>query len=215
MRPIWIIGAGGHAKVVIDAIRADGYFQIRGVLDDGKSRDSGDFCGSPVEGRITPETIRRLSIDAAIIAIGDNRSRKHIVDRLGDFSFWVTIRHPSATISDTAEIGDGAFIGAGAVVQADAHIGAHTIINTLSSVDHDCVIDDFVHVAPGAHVTGSIHIDEGAFVGTGASIIPGVTIGSWSIVGAGSVVIRDIPARSTVAGVPSKLLVSNTKVGTE
>lgn len=81
----------------------------------------------------------------------------------------------------------------GAIVQACAHIGKHCIINTGASVDHECIIEDFVHISPHSTLCGNVHVGEGAWIGAGTTIIPGVKIGKWSVVGAGSVVTKDIP----------------------
>lgn len=118
--------------------------------------------------------------DGWIIAVGDNVARKSEAERIGG-TFGVAI-HPSAVVSPSARIGDGTIIMAGAVVQAAAVIGRHCIINTGASVDHDCVLEDFVHIAPGAHLCGWVDVGEGALVGVGVGIEPGVIIPAWSIV---------------------------------
>jgi acetyltransferase-like isoleucine patch superfamily enzyme len=92
---------------------------------------------------------------------------------------------------------------AGAIVQPGASIGSHTIINTGASVDHDCGIGDFVHIAPGVHLAGGVRIAEGAFLGIGAGVLPNVCVGEWAVLGAGAVAIRDVGARSVAVGVPA------------
>jgi acetyltransferase EpsM len=63
-----------------------------------------------------------------------------------------------------------------------------------------------VHVSPGAQLGGNVYVGEGAHIGIGASIKPGVKIGKWSVVGAGAVVVNDVPDGVTVVGVPAKIL---------
>jgi acetyltransferase EpsM len=92
------------------------------------------------------------------------------------------------------------------VIQAGAAIGSHCIINTSASIDHDCVLADFVHVSPNATISGNVTVGEGTHIGAGATIIQGVTIGKWCTIGAGAVVIRDVPDNATVVGVPGKII---------
>jgi acetyltransferase EpsM len=85
-------------------------------------------------------------------------------------------------------------------------IGKHCIINTNSSVDHDCIIEDFVHLSPNVALAGAVLVGEGTHIGIGACIIQGIKIGKWCTIGAGSVIIRDIPDGSTVVGNPGRII---------
>jgi acyl-[acyl carrier protein]--UDP-N-acetylglucosamine O-acyltransferase len=78
------------------------------------------------------------------------------------------------------------------------------IVNTGATVDHDCRLGDFVHVAPGAHLCGGVTVDEGALLGVGCAVAPGVRIGAWATVGAAAAVVADVPAGATVIGVPAQ-----------
>jgi sugar O-acyltransferase (sialic acid O-acetyltransferase NeuD family) len=97
----------------------------------------------------------------------------------------------------------------GTIIQAQARIGNHVIINTGARVDHDCILDDYVHAAPGVILCGCVTIGEGAFIGAGSVIIPGKRIGAWATVGAGSVVINDIPDFAVAVGNPAKIIKYN------
>jgi UDP-perosamine 4-acetyltransferase len=103
-------------------------------------------------------------------------------------------------------LGRGVVVAAGAIINPATHIGDHAILNTAASVDHDCTVERFVHIAPGTHLAGTIYVGEGAFLGTGVSVIPSRRIGVWSIVGAGAVVTRDVPDRCTVVGIPARII---------
>lgn len=179
---MFLYGAGGHAKVIMDILRAEGK-DIEALIDDNK--DLKEVMGvKVVNGRLD-------KISPLIISIGNNKTRKLIADRVkAEFG---RAMHPSAIISDSAVIEAGTVVMQGAIVQACAHIGKHCIINTGASVDHECVIEDFVHISPHATLCGNVHVGEGAWIGAGATVIPGVKIGKWSVIGAGSVVVRDIP----------------------
>ncbi len=92
----------------------------------------------------------------------------------------------------------------GVIVQTNTRIGRHVIVNTAASVDHDCDVGDYVHVAPHATLCGFVTIERGCYIGAGATILPGVTVGENAIVGAGAVVVRDVPPNTVVTGVPAK-----------
>jgi sugar O-acyltransferase (sialic acid O-acetyltransferase NeuD family) len=191
---ISIVGAGGHAKVVAATIRAAGH-EVAAVYDDNVSLWGSLLLGTEIRGPVSRVSGR------AVIAIGDNRARQAIASELG--ASWVSVCHPSATVHESAEIGAGTVIFAGAVVQPDTVIGAHGIINTAASVDHDCRLRDFVHIAPGVRLCGGVSVKEGALVGVGASVCPSVSIGSWAVIGAGAVCVSDVPDAVTVTGVPA------------
>jgi UDP-perosamine 4-acetyltransferase len=194
-----ILGAGGHAKVVIAAAHAAG-MNIDGIYDDSPEKQGADIFGVPILGPISS-----APTDAeAVIAIGSNAVRAELANRLN--LNWTTIIHPTAWVHESVEIGPGTVIFAGAVIQPDAKIGRHAIINTCASVDHDCIVGAFAQISPGVALAGSVNIGQGAFIGTGASIIPGVSIGSGAVLGAGGVATRDLPANSLAVGVPAKVI---------
>jgi sugar O-acyltransferase (sialic acid O-acetyltransferase NeuD family) len=200
---IAVIGAGGHAKVVISTCRAAGY-NVVAVYDDREDLWAATVLGVPVLGPVS--RVAELTEMQLVIGIGSNHDRQRIARQLPDM-MWTSIIHPAAFVDDNATIGAGSVVFAGAVVQTDARIGEHVIINTAATVDHDCVIDDFSHIAPGANVGGSVVIGAGVLVGIGARIIPGVRLGDYAIVGAGAVLINDLQAGSTAVGVPARTLV--------
>ena len=118
--------------------------------------------------------------NAWIIAVGDNRTRKLMAETKDQE--WGVMIHPSAVVSPSAKIGVGTVIMAGAVVQANARIGRHCIINSCASVDHDAVVSDYAHIAPGAHLCGHVEVGEGALVGAGVCVAPMGKIPAWTLV---------------------------------
>ena len=201
VKEVIVLGAGGHAKVVISTL-LELNFQINGVLDDDPNKWNQKVLNIPVLGPI--ELLKSGNFEQGIIAIGDNKTRKEIVEKYNGFCRWISIIHPFSYVHPSVEIGDGSVIFAGAVIQPEVIIGKYVIINTSASVDHDCKIEDFVHIAPGVHLAGGVSVGEGSLLGVGSSIIPYKRIGGWTIVGAGSVVINDIPDCVTVVGVPAR-----------
>jgi sugar O-acyltransferase (sialic acid O-acetyltransferase NeuD family) len=196
-----LYGASGHAKVVIEILENSGII-IDELFDDNSEivSLSGYSCSL-----FSRSVIRGKDL---IITIGDNRTRKLIVDKIGEVSYGIAI-DISSSVSKRSVIGNGSVIMPGTVINSGTVIGKHSIINTNASVDHDCKLEDFVHASPGCSVSGNVSIGEGTHVGTGASIIPNVNIGKWCIIGAGSVVIRDIPDFAVVVGNPAKIIKYN------
>lgn len=195
--PVHVLGAGGHAKVVIATLRAAGR-EVAAVWDDNPAREGTKVLGAPILGPIAG-CPRHSEV---VLAIGANDLRARLTAEL-DHQF-VTVIHPTASIDEGARIGPGTVILAGAVVQADAILGAHVIVNIQTSVAHDDRVGDFVHLASGVHVGGGVEIRTGAFLGLGVVVKPGLMVGAWSIVGAGAVVIRPVDERSIVAGNPAR-----------
>jgi sugar O-acyltransferase (sialic acid O-acetyltransferase NeuD family) len=123
-----------------------------------------------------------LIFDGTVIGIGDNAKRKAIVDITPTGCWSRALVHARAYVSDLADLGEGTVVMAGAIIQPGAKIGKHCIINTGATVDHDCVLEDYVHIAPGAHLCGNVHVGEGTLVGVGVGIAPNTVIPAWSLV---------------------------------
>lgn len=195
-KPVVVIGAGGHAKVVIAALRAAGR-QVVGCA----VRDIADVRGSILGVPLIHEDSLPANAEL-MLGVGDNRLRQRLAAKLG--GQWTTCIHPSATVADGAMLGPGTFVCAGAVVQPDARLGAHVIVNTCASVDHDCLVGDFAHIAPGARLAGEVQLGDGALIGLGAVVVVGRAVGAWAIVGAGAAVVHDVAPATTVVGVPAR-----------
>lgn len=195
-----VIGAGGHAKVVIATARAAG-FRVIGAVDDDQARWGSAILGVEIAGPVSRVLEDRNA--CAVLAIGHNATRR----RLGAAACqWMTVVHPSALVDASVALGAGSVVFAGAIIQPDARLGAHAIVNTGASIDHDCALGDAVHVAPGARLAGNVALGDEVFFGIGAVAIPGVSIGARTTVGAGAAVVDDLPADVIAAGVPARVL---------
>ncbi|MCS7242181.1 acetyltransferase [Candidatus Caldatribacterium sp.] len=197
---VYVIGAGGHAKVVVSTLLEAGV-SVDGLFDDDVGKVGSAVMGVRVLGTLADA--RAISPQAGIIGIGDNRTRRRIAEELVGWE-WISVIHPRAYVHPSVCVGPGVVVFAGSVIQPGVHLGAHVIVNTGVTVDHDCVVHDFAHLAPGVHLAGAVEVGEGVLLGVGSVVIPGVRIGEWAVVGAGSVVVRDIPSCVTVVGVPAK-----------
>lgn len=197
---LFVLGAGGHAKVVIATMQAAGH-RVAAVLDDDASKWGGKILGVEISGPLN--SIRRLRVCRAVIAVGDNAARRRIAEQFR--AQWLTIIHPHAWVHESVALGEGTIVCAGAVVQPDARIGAHAIVNTSASVDHDCLLSDFVHVAPGVRLAGGVRVGAQTLIGVGACVLPGVEIGDRAVIGAGSVVVRDLDDDVVAVGNPARV----------
>lgn len=210
-RKVLLIGAGGHARVCLEALLDDPVNEVVGAL----SSDGSGIAdlGVPMVGRDVDllDLTERMGVATICVAIGDNSARQRVLARvLANGLALATSTSRFAMVSHSAVVGPGSVLLPGAVVNAATRIGAGAIVNTNASVDHDCVIGDAVHIAPGSVLGGGVTVGDGAFVGLGARVLPGVTIGRWAVVGAGTVVLHDVEAGSVVVGNPARVLRAST-----
>ncbi len=209
-KPIAVIGAGGHGRVVMHALRSIGRQVV--CLTDRLPKEFPDG----VDGTLVTTDDRLLDryrsddVELAIGVgsvgpVGTGHVRRRIVERMATHGYtFPSVVHNSAWVADSAILGQGVQIHAGAVVQPGVIIEEFAIVNTGATVDHDCHLGAYVHAAPGATLSGDVVVAEGAHVGTGASVIQGIRVGAEAMVAAGAVVVRDVDAAERVAGVPAR-----------
>jgi len=210
VKNIVLVGASGHAHAVIEAVEREGKYRIVGVIDTFKP--VGHIClGHAVLGgeALLPDLIRQYEISGAVVAIGDNWVRHLFVERIRsivpDLPFLTAI-HPSAQIARSARVGAGSVILPGAIVCANGVIGEFCIVNTRASLDHDGRMEDFSSIAPAVTTGGMVVIKQFAAVMLGVNISHSVCIGEHSVVGAGSLVLKDLPAFVVAYGSPAKVV---------
>jgi acetyltransferase EpsM len=204
---IW--GASGHARVVADIICLEGKYEIFGFLDTvNPERQGENFCGSPIFGdQEQLESLKTKGVEHIILGIGNCPARLKLSEFVCTKGFSLASAiHPTAIIASDVQIAPGTVIAAGVVINPGAKIGQNVIVNTCTSIDHECVIEDGVHLCPGVHLAGKVTVGRAAWVGIGATISDRVTIGAASIIGAGAVVLKDIPAGVIAYGVPAKVI---------
>jgi UDP-N-acetylbacillosamine N-acetyltransferase len=199
---IW--GAGGHAAVVADIARQTGWTVV-GFVDDWNPVATGQmWCSEGVVDSDGAEALVRAGIRNAAVAIGNPRVRLEKANRLTRWGCTLPpLIHPRATVAESAVIGDGTVVCAGAVVQPLSRLGGVCLVNTLASVDHECELNDAVHICPGARLGGHVRAGAGVWVGIGASVRDRIQLGDWSLIGTGAAVVSDIPARVVAYGVPA------------
>lgn len=193
-----LIGGSGHAKVIIDCIRASGG-DVAGILDDGMEIGT-KVLEVPVLGKSSD--CEAYMAHTFIIAIGNNEVRKKIAQRVN--VQWGRVIHPGASVSPYAAIGPGTVVMPGAVINAGAVVGSHCIVNTGAVVEHDNRLSDFVHISPKAALGGTVYVGEGTHVGIGACVRNNITICGGCTVGAGAAVVKNITEPGTYVGVPAE-----------
>jgi UDP-perosamine 4-acetyltransferase len=207
--PVIVLGAGGHAKVLINALQLCAV-EILGITDPDPGLIGHKILGIPVigsDGELKKYSPKNVQLVNGLGSVGLPKARRKLFNEWKKHGFvFATVVHPSAIIAADVKIGEGSQIMAGAILQPGVCLGDNVIINSRASVDHDCRIGNHVHIAPGVTISGGVKVGDGAHVGTGASIVQGVSIGNDTLIGAGSVVLKDIPSGVKAHGCPAKVV---------
>jgi sugar O-acyltransferase (sialic acid O-acetyltransferase NeuD family) len=198
---VYIIGAGGHAKVVLATLEAAGIVPIA-LYDDDASKWGSTLFNIPIKGGL--DDFAELESVSAFIAIGNNAARKKVVERFTSID-WLTIIHPRASIHSSVKIGRGSIIQEACILEPDVTIGEHCILNSNSMIGHESVLEGYVH-SSGAKIGGNAHVCEGVLLGGNSTIHPGITIGAWSTAAIASAIMRDVPPHSILIGNPARVL---------
>ena len=200
---VYLIGAGGHGKVVMDALLMSGI-----AIGDVCVRDSNqviqpaDFLGMVVT---APAVVADMKDQHFHVSVGNCKTRLRLYyEILAVGGVPLSVMHPRACVSRSASIAAGSFVAAMGVVGPSAVVGAGVIVNHGAVVDHDCVVGDFCHIAPNATLGGRVRIADSVLIGAGANVLPGICIGENAVIGAGAVVTRDVRAGEVCVGVPAE-----------
>ena len=199
-----LIGYSGHAFVVADCIlKSDGI--IEGYCDNKKKQFNPfdlNYLGRE------SENLSLLKNSKTFIAIGDNTIRQKIFQYLikEGISNFANVIHPSVNFGLGCHIGKGILFAPNAVINPISKIGNGVICNTGCIIEHECLIDEFVHIAPGAVLAGNVQVGKRTFIGANSVVKQGVKIGESVVIGAGSVIIKDVPNGAVVVGNPGRVL---------
>lgn len=209
MKDIIIIGASGFGREVawlIERInQRELTWNIRGFIDDDVNLFGTTIGGYPVIG--TTLDVVKYPSAYYVCAVGASKIRKSIISKIEDIIStpnYATLIDPSVIISNRVEIGEGSIICAGTIITVDIKIGKHTIVNLDCTIGHDANLKDYVTLYPSVNVSGMTDIGECVELGTGVQIIQGKKVCNETIVGAGAIVVKDLPAKCTAVGSPAK-----------
>ena len=209
-----IIGCGGHGREALTVIRAINEastggmrWRFLGFVDDKPStvnRERADRQSAPYLGPV--DWLAELPPTTYVVAgLGDPKVRRAVDLRVQEYGLQAaSLVHPAAVIGLDTVAGEGFLAYAGAKVTTNVVFGRHVHLNQNSTVGHDCVFDDFVSVNPLAAVSGECHLESGVLIATTAAVLQGLRVGADSTVGAGACVVRDVPPRVVVKGVPAR-----------
>lgn len=203
---IYIIGAGGHGRVVFESISQQSVFNVKAFLEIDEMQVNTVIHNVRVmhENQIKHDESIMLANGIGSIGLPTIRKKQFDTWKKKGFDF-ISVIHPTAYYSRDVELKEGVQLLARSTVMTGSVIGCNTIINTAASIDHDCMIGDHVHIAPGVVISGGVRVGNHCHIGTGAKIIQGITIGNNVLIAAGAVVINDVPDNVVVAGVPAKI----------
>jgi sugar O-acyltransferase (sialic acid O-acetyltransferase NeuD family) len=212
-KKIVILGAGGFAREVLDIfdacneVRQD--YEVLGYIVESQYGSIGTLINDrPILGDFDwfAENTEEVY---AICGVGAPETRLRLVRRAQELGTrFCSIVHPSALLTRWVSMGEGVVIAAGCILTNRIRIGNHVQLNLDCTIGHDAILDDFVTLAPGVHVSGKVKVSAGCYVGTGANIINTVQLGEWSIVGAGSTILKDVPPNTTAVGVPARVIIA-------
>jgi sugar O-acyltransferase (sialic acid O-acetyltransferase NeuD family) len=207
MTPCVIFGCGAQARYVIDDLSSQDHAAPHGLVDvEGTAHVGTIISGVPVRWAYE-QALRELNPadHRVIVAHGENGLKVRIAAALAQRRFrFLSAVHRQAAVSPTAQVGEGCIVNAGAVVLSNAALERHVIVHSGAVIEHDCVVGEGANIGPGVQLAGRVRVGPAAYLYTGSCVIPGVTIGARAVVGAGAVVLRDVPADARVAGNPAR-----------
>jgi len=194
---ILIYGGGGHAKSVIDLIRALDKYQITGIVDDALPAGS-TILSVPVLGTsalLEEMSSRGLKLAVnAVGGIGNPESRIRVFERLtlAGYTFPYLI-HPKAVVEPSAHIAEGVQILPLAYIGSDTRIGFGSIINYGAILSHDCSIGEYVNLSPGATLAGGVIVGDRSQIGMRATVNLDLEIGQAVRIGNGATIKKNVP----------------------
>jgi sugar O-acyltransferase (sialic acid O-acetyltransferase NeuD family) len=211
LAPIAIIGAGGLGREVLLLLHqinlACPTWQITGFYDDNPQQPP-TINGLPYLGTLA-DLPRQDTALALVIAIGDPRVKARLRQQLTAPGFYFPVLiHPGVANAGFQfnQVGEGSIICQATIMTTNIVVGRHVLLNLGCTIGHDAVLGDFSSLMPQVNLGGGSTLQEGVFAGTNATVLPRVCIGPNTIIGAGTVVTRDLPANCTAVGVPAKVI---------
>jgi sugar O-acyltransferase (sialic acid O-acetyltransferase NeuD family) len=208
MKSVVIVGAGGFGREVLeifkDSNKQGKKWNILGFIDSNAELHGKIINNYPVLGGLN--WFEEHQDVACVCAVGEPKSKKKVIDELHKMNVhFCNAIHPSVIASEFIEYGENVIIGAGSILTVNIKIGNHVIINLNCTIGHDSIIEDYCSIMPTVKINGNNHLHEGVYVGTGATFIQQVSVGAWTTIGAGAVVVNNIPEHVLAIGLPAKV----------
>tara|TARA_R110002060_G_scaffold41587_3_gene53125 strand:- start:3352 stop:4014 length:663 start_codon:yes stop_codon:yes gene_type:complete len=210
MKNVVLIGAGTALLYSIDIVEKEGKYNIIGIID-SSLEISKELYGYKIIGRQENllDLIKDYNINGGIITIGDNWTRYNIYQEIlkikPDFN-WYNAMHPSVIIGKNVNLGFGILVMAGVIINSGATIGNFCHLYTSANIEHDCIIGNYASISAGSITGGYVELGEFAAVTLGVTVFDRTKIGRNSVVGAGSLVVKDLPENVLAYGNPAKII---------
>ena len=211
IKDIVIIGAGGvgreTALIIEDINEVNKEWNLLGFIDDNDDIQGSNINGYQVLGKLS--SLEKYNKEIYVVcAIANYKIKKMIIQKLKKNTNikYATLIHPSTKLNNTVEIGEGCIVYQNVILTSNISIGNHVIISPRCGIGHDAKVEDYCSLLWNVSVSGNVLIKEGVLLGSASTIIQGLTIGEGSILGAGTVVIRDIEDNVTAVGNPARVL---------
>jgi len=211
MENVVIIGAGDFSKLIIDILLAqnkiEDQYKILGLIDDNKKKGS-EINGYKILGDfewIDKNINKNFKV---ICSVAEPETKRKLIERVRERDLeFINAVHPDTTISDFCDISNkGVIINAGVILAANVKLEPYTLVNFNSTVGHDVILRKYSSVMPGVNLAGFVELKEGAYIGMNSALIQSVSVGEYSTIGAGAVVVKDIPNNVTAVGIPAKVI---------
>ncbi len=208
-KEIVLVGYSGHSFVIADILLA-AKLSIAGYCEN-EIKSKNPFALKYLESENVFFSFKENSTTYdAFVCIGDSFIRQRIFKNLINIGVnIINAIHPRSVVGNHVTFGKGIMVAGNATINPGCYIGDGVICNTSCSIDHECIIGDFSHIAPGAVLCGNVTIGKNCFIGANATIIPGKKINDRITVGAGSVVTSDLIEPGIYVGSPAKLIKKN------
>lgn len=209
MKDLVIFGAGNFGRETADLVEdingEQKQWNLLGYIDETPEKQGSLINKYPVLGGLAwleKNTGHPLWL---VCAVADPRDKSHLIRALSRFPLhFANLIHPDAKLSRSVQLGSGNILCWNTFLSTDVQIGSYVTINPGCKIGHDTIIRDYTSLYWDITLAGNVLIREGCEIGSKAVIIPEKKVGRWSIVGAGAVVIHDIPEYCTAVGVPAK-----------
>ena len=205
MTDLLLVGAGGLAREALSVVLMEHTWSSVSIVDDDRATWGTLHGIAPVLGSV--DLVAELGDHQVVIALGRGRHRRRVVTRLEvlgiDPARFASLVHPRVVLPGSCVIGDGSIALDGVVLTADVEVGRHVVLMPQVTLTHGCTVSDFATLCAGVSLGGHVEVGEAAYIGMNASVREGLRIGAGAVVGMGSVVLHDVPAGQTWAGVPA------------
>jgi sugar O-acyltransferase (sialic acid O-acetyltransferase NeuD family) len=208
MSVLLLLAAGGLAREVIALESSLGRYDELFLLDDNPALQGTAVDGVSVIG---PIALAADDFDGdLLICAGSGQARRHIAHRLTAMgvrsSAFGRAVHPSVELPPGCSIGPGCIVLSSVVMTTAVHLHRHVVVMPNVTLTHDDVVSDYATLCAGVSLGGRVSVEEGAYLGMNSSVRQDVTVGFDSVLGMGAVLLEDLPAGETWAGVPARSL---------